>query len=193
MTSETTLQIPNRRLFLGANAVALSAGAVALLGGQDAFAAGKATDVKNDLAILNVAVGLEYEGINAYAIALKSGLLNEQHVKAATKFQDDHKQHNDALIATIRKLGGEPVEAKTLDEYAKQLKVDLLKNEDDVLDLAARLELGATNAYLGVITAFKDPALGKIAARLAADEASHFALLNFDLKRPFSKAFAFGA
>ena len=193
MTSETTLQIPNRRLFLGANAVALSAGAVALLGGQDAFAAGKATDVKNDLAILNVAVGLEYEGINAYAIALKSGLLNEQHVKAATKFQDDHKQHNDALIATIRTLGGEPVEAKTLDEYAKQLKVDLLKNEDDVLDLAARLELGATNAYLGVITAFKDPALGKIAARLAADEASHFALLNFDLKRPFSKAFAFGA
>ena len=193
MTSTTTLQIPNRRFFLGANAVALSAGALALLGGQDAFAAGNAVDVKNDLAILNVAVGLEYEGINAYAIALKSGLLSEQHVKAATKFQDDHKQHNDALIATIRKLGGEPVQARTLDEYAKQLKVDLLKNEDDVLDLAARLELGATNAYLGVITAFKDPALGKIAARLAADEASHFALLNFDLKRPFSKAFAFGA
>ena len=193
MTSATTLQIPNRRLFLGANAVALSAGAVALLGGQDAFAAGNAVDVKNDLAILNVSVGLEYEGINAYAIALKSGLLSEQHVKAATKFQDDHKQHNDALIATIRKLGGEPVQARTLDEYAKQLKVDLLKNEDDVLDLAARLELGATNAYLGVITAFKDPALGKIAARLAADEASHFALLNFDLRRPFSKAFAFGA
>ena len=193
MTSETNLQIPNRRLFLGTNAVALSAGAVALLGGQEAFAATKPADVKNDIGILNVAVGLEYEGINAYAIALKSGLLSEQHVKAATKFQDDHKQHNDALIATIRKLGGEPVQAKTLDEYAKQLKVDQLKNEDDVLDLAARLELGATNAYLGVITAFKDPALGKIAARLAADEVSHFALLNFDLKRPFSKAFAFGA
>ena len=62
-----------------------------------------------------------------------------------------------------------------------------------MLDLAERLELGATKAYLGVITAFKDPVLGKIAARLATDEASHFALLNFDLKRPFSKAFAFGA
>jgi len=193
MTSELNLQTPNRRIFVRTNALALSAGAVALLGGQEAFAATKPADVKNDIGILNVAVGLEYEGINAYAIALKSGLLNEQHVKAATKFQDDHKQHNDALIATIRKLGGEPVQAKTLDEYAKQLKIDQLKNEDDVLDLAARLELGATNAYLGVITAFKDPALGKIAARLAADEASHFALLNFDLKRPFSKAFAFGA
>ncbi len=185
--------VSNRRLFLGKNALVLSAGAIAMLGGKEALAAASPADVKNDIGILNVAVGLEYEGINAYAIALKSGLLNEQHVKAATKFQDDHKQHNDALIATIRKLGGEPVQAKTLDEYAKQLKVDQLKNEDDVLDLAARLELGATNAYLGVITAFKDPALGKIAARLAADEVSHFALLNFDLKRPFSKAFAFGA
>jgi Ferritin-like domain len=193
MNSITTLQAPNRRLFLGSNALALSAGAIALLGGSEVLAAGKPSDVKNDLAILNVAVGLEYEGISAYAIALKSGLLNANHVSAATKFQDDHKQHNDALIATIRKLGGKPVEAKTIDEYAKELKVDQLKNEDDVLDLAARLELGATNAYLGVITAFKDPALGKIAARLAADEAAHFALLNFDLKRPFSKAFAFGA
>lgn len=97
------------------------------------------------------------------------------------------------MIATIRKPGGTPVESKTLDGYAKALTVDQLKTEDDVLDLAARLELGAANAYLGVVTAFKDPVLGKIAARLAADEAAHFALLNFDLKRPFSKALAFGA
>ena len=193
MKPTSTHQTPSRRLFVGANALALSAGAIALLGGKDALAAGTPMDVKSDIAILNVAVGLEYEGIGAYAIALKSGLLNAQHVGAATKFQDDHKQHNDALIGTIRKLGGTPVESKTLDEYAKALKVDQLKNEDDVLDLAARLELGATNAYLGVITAFKDPALAKIAARLAADEAAHFALLNFDLRRPFSKAFAFGA
>jgi hypothetical protein len=193
MNSVPSMQTPSRRLFLSANAVALSAGAIALLGGMDVLASGKPQDIKNDLAILNVAVGLEYEGIAAYGIALKSGLLNAAHMKTATTFQDDHKQHNDALIATIRKLGGQPVEAKTLDEYAKELKVDQLKNDDDVLDLAARLELGATNAYLGVITAFKDPALGKIAARLATDEAAHFARLNFDLKRPFAKALSFGA
>ncbi len=183
----------NRRHFIGGTTAALSGAALALLAGKDAIAAMTPADIKSDVGILNVAVGLEYEGINAYAIALKSGLLNEAHTKVASKFQDDHKQHNDALIATIRKLGGVPVEARTLAEYATALKVDQLKNEDDVLDLAARLELGATNAYLGVITSFKDPALGKIAARLAADEASHFALLNFDLKRPLSKAFAFGA
>jgi rubrerythrin len=183
-----------RRFFLGSSTkVALSAGAIALLGGQDLFAASSPADVKNDVGILNVAVGLEFEGIAAYTIALKSGLLSAQHVKAATKFQDDHKAHLDALVSTIKKMGGKSVESKTLDEYAKELKVDQLKNEDDVLSLAARLELGATNAYLGVIPAFKDSQLAKIAGRLAAEEASHFALLNFDLGRPFAPAMSFGA
>lgn len=106
MNTAPHIQTPNRRLFLGANALAL--------------------------------------------------LLSEAHVKAATGSQDDHKQHNDAPIGTIRKLRDKPVDARTPDEYNKELKVDRLRNEDDVLDLAARLELGATNAYLGVITAFKE-------------------------------------
>ena len=48
---------------------------------------------------------------------------------------------------------------------------------------------GATGDYRSNLEAKLEHAV----ARLAADEASHFALLNFDLKRPFSKAFAFGA
>ncbi len=38
-----------------------------------------------------------------------------------------------------------------LDETARSLKADMLKSQSDVLDLAARLEMGATNAYLSVI------------------------------------------
>lgn len=186
------IDLPRRRVLVSASGAVLSAGAVALLGNA-AVAQTKNVKESGDIAILNVAVGLEYEGINAYAIALKSGLLKESAAKAATKFQDDHGRHNDALIAAIRKLGGEPVKEKTEAEYAKALNVDRLKNQADVLDLAARLELGATNAYLGVIPSFKDPQLAKIAARLAADEASHFALLNFDLGRPFLAALGFGA
>jgi hypothetical protein len=194
MSNETLIQTSPRRLFLGnASKVVLSASAVALLGGKDVLAAGKPADVKSDIAILNVAVGLEYEGIAAYAIALQSGLLSPSHVKAAMKFQDDHKAHNEALIGTIKKLGGKAVEGKTIAEYAKALEVDKLKTEDDVLSLAARLELGATNAYLSVIPALKDPQLAKIAGRLAAEEATHFALLNFDLKRPFAPTMSFGA
>jgi rubrerythrin len=194
MTSSIENNASPRRLFLGnASKLALSAGAIALLGGKDLMAATSPADMKSDVGILNVAVGLEHEGIAAYTIALKSGLLSAAHVKAATKFQDDHKAHLTALTATIRKMGGTPVTEKSLDDYAKALKVDQLKNEEDVLSLAARLELGATNAYLGVIPAFKDSALAKIAGRLAAEEATHFALLNFDLGRPFAPTMSFGA
>jgi len=193
MSNESNILIPSRRRMLaGTTKLVLSAGAVALLGNQS-WAQGMRSANTGDVAILNVAVGLEYEGINAYALALKSGLLMENAVKAATKFQDDHKRHNDALIATIRKLGGEPVKEKTEAEYATALNIDRLASQNDVLELAARLELGATNAYLGVIPSFKDPQLAKIAGRLAADEATHWALLNFDLGRPFMAALGFGA
>lgn len=182
-----------RRRFLRGQALALSAGTVALLGGRHALASRQPADAQADVAILNVAIGLEHEGIGAYTLALQSGLLNAAHVGAATQFRDDHRQHADALIATVQRLGGTPVAPRPLNDYAQALKVDQLRTEDDVLDLAARLERGAANAYLGVIPSFKDPALAQIAARLAADEAAHFALLNFDLKRPFAKALAFGA
>jgi len=180
-----------RRLLTGTSGLVLSAGALALLGNAG-WAQGMNTAHTQDIAILNVAVGLEYEGINAYAIALKSGLLTAAVSRVAAKFQDDHKRHNELLIATIRKLGGEPVQEKSEADYGKALNVDRLKTQEDVLDLAARLELGATNAYLGVIPALKDPQLAQVAARLATDEAAHWALLNFDLGRPLMPALGFG-
>ena len=78
----------------------------------------------------------------------------------------------------------DPVEEKALADYAKALKADTLKNQADVLELAARLELGATNAYLGVIPSLKDPQLAKVAARLAADETMHWTILNNALGKP---------
>ena len=192
MTEINTILMPSRRgMLAGSTRLVLSAGAIALLGNSARAAVAKAS--VNDVKILNVAVGLEYEGINANAIALKSGLLKQSSVATATKFREDHLKHNEALIATIRKLGGEPVVEKTEAEYAKDLHVERLKNHEDVLSFAAALELGATNAYLGVIPALKDPQLAKIAARLAADEAAHWALLNFDLGRPFMTGLGFGA
>jgi rubrerythrin len=193
MTNQSKIQhLSRRRMLAGTTGLVLSAGAVALLANESVAKTMMAV-APGDVAILNVAVGLEYEGINAYSLALKSGLLQADAVKAATKFQDDHKRHNDILIATIHKFGSEPVKEKAAAEYARALKIDQLKSQNDVLDLAARLELGATNAYLGVIPSFKDPQLAKVAGRLAADEASHWALLNFDLGRPFMAALGFGA
>jgi len=186
-------RLSRRSMITGASQLVLSAGAVALLGGQEVMAASMSGNVAGDVSILNVALALEHQGINAYTLGATSGLLSADITTIALKFQDDHKKHRDALQSTIQKLGGTPVAEKALDEYAKSLHADTLKSQTDVLELAARLELGATNAYLGVIPSFKDMSLANIAGRLAADEAAHFSLLNYTLKHPLPPAWSFGA
>jgi rubrerythrin len=185
----------SRRSFLGASGT-LSVAGLALLAGKDALAQG-AGDMSKDVAILNVALGLEHEAINAYQLGAGSGLLQKPVLDIAVSFQSHHKAHRDALVATIQKMGGNPVAEKKLEDYAKSLRADSLKNQADVLDLAARLELGATNAYLGVIPAFSSSSskdLAKVAARLAADETMHYTILTNALGRPLpASALSFGA
>lgn len=183
----------SRRGFMGTSG-ALSAVAVALLAGKDAMAQGMSGDVSKDVAILNVALGLEHEAINAYQLGAGSGLLQKPVLDVAVMFQGHHKAHRDALIATIQKLGGKPVMERKIDDYAKTLKADMLKNQTDVLDLASRLELGAANAYIGVIPSLGNKDLAKVAARLAADETMHFTVLSNALGRPLpAGALSFGA
>ena len=170
---------PGRRGFLGAT---LSGTAIALLAGTEALAQGEPNP--GDINILNVALGLEWEGINAYTLGAQSGLLQQPILEVAVRFQADHKEHADTLAGAIRRMGGKPVEPKSVAETARALKADTLKSQSDVLNLAARLELGATNAYLGVIPSFKNPALAQVAARLAADEVMHWTILNGALGRP---------
>ncbi|MFZ8521058.1 ferritin-like domain-containing protein, partial [Staphylococcus aureus] len=53
---------------------------------------------------------------------------------------------------------------------------------------------GAVNAYLGVIPAFTDTALSKVAARLAADETMHWTALTSALGQALpAGALSFGA
>ena len=186
-------QQTSRRSFLrGTSAAMLSAGAVLLLSGREASSASK-EDSASDVGILNVALALEHQGINAYTLGAKSGLLQKPVLDIALKFQDDHKIHRDLLIAAIVKLGGKAAEEKPLDVYAKALNASQLKSQEDVLKLALSLEMGATNAYLSVIPAFKDHAFAQVAARLAADEVAHWAVLNNALGMPLPKAMIFGA
>jgi rubrerythrin len=188
------LQLPARRRFFGqSGGLVLSAAAIGLLSGRESLAATGANPMK-DADILNVALALEHEAINAYQLGAKSGLLTAPVMDVAVLFQSHHKAHRDALVATIEKLGGKPVMELKLDEYAKALKADTLKSQADVLALAARLELGATNAYLSVIPSFGDSALAKVAARLAADETMHWTALSGAMAQALpAKALSFGA
>ena len=193
-----TKTMNTRRGFLaGSGTATLSAAAIGLLAGAPRLVHAQndgGTSMARDIAILNVALGLEHEAINAYQLGAQSGLLQKPVLDTAVLFQSHHKAHRDALVATIEKMGGRPVGEKSLDEYAKALDAGSLKSQGDVLALAARLELGATNAYLGVIPSFRDSQLAKVAARLAADETMHWTALSSALGRALpGGALSFGA
>lgn len=182
MSQEKIITNSGRRRLLGSAGLGLlSVGAVTLLAGQPALAR---TEKKKkgagaqDVAILNVALALEHEAIEAYQIGAESGLITAAVLPTAVLFQSHHKAHRDALIGAIQTLGGTPAAAKTRAEYVTALNVATLKSQTDVLRLAAKLERGAANAYLGVIPSFQDRALAQVSARLAADETMHWTALS---------------
>jgi rubrerythrin len=192
------IDLRRRGLLRGSGITVLSASAVALLAGCEKMASAQtgngAGSAANDVGILNTALALENEAISAYQLGAQSGLLQKPVLEVAVLFQTHHKEHRDALIATIRKLGGTPVAAKSDAEVAQALNASALKTQTDVLRLAQRLEKGAANAYIGVIPSFGDRNLAQVSARLAADEAMHWTVLTQALKDPLpAKALSFGA
>jgi rubrerythrin len=91
-------------------------------------------------------------------------------------------------------FGGTPVEPRSQSDYARDLDVASVTSGTDVLRLAARLEKGAANAYLGVIPAFSEPDLAQVSGRLAADETMHWTVLASALGDPIpQQALSFGA
>jgi rubrerythrin len=139
-----------------------------------------------DLNILNVALGLEHEAIAAYQAGAESGLLAKPVLDVAVLFQGQHKQHRDALAATIRKAGAVPVEPKMMKDYAWPK----LASQSDVLMFAAKLEAGAASAYLGALKAIQNKDYLTAAAAIMGNEAQHLAVLRHALgESPAPSAF----
>lgn len=196
-TDPSTIDDGRRRFLAGAGKATLSATAVALIVGCESMAKGQkmaAADTASDVAILNIALGLEWEAIAAYQLGAESGLLDKPVLDVAVLFQSQHKEHAVALSGAIQKMGGRPVAAKSNSEYAAALNAGSLRNGTDVLRLAAKLEKGAANAYLGVIPSFEDADLAQVSGRLAADETMHWTVLANALGDPLPRqALSFGA
>lgn len=186
-TLEATM--PSRRALLSGAGKTLSVAGISMLIGGCSKAAETSSPgaTSQDVEILNAAIALEHEGIAAYQIAATSGLLQPAVVDIGVTFQGHHKGHRDALVKAVEQLGGAPAKEKSQDHYVEALDVASLKNQEDVLRLALRLERGAANAYLGLI-----PSLGndfhQIAAQMAGDEAFHAAILANALGEPIPKA-----
>lgn len=174
---ENSEGVSPRRQFM-ANTGLFSLGALAAITlGQatPGWAATKSTSTGDDIAILNAALGHEYQAIAAYQVGAESGLLQKPVLDAAVKFQGHHKAHAQVLASTIEKLGGKAVEPKSLAEYA--FPVDQLKSQADVVQFAAGLEKGAASAYLGALPKFHNKELITAAGSILGDETMHWAIL----------------
>jgi hypothetical protein len=153
---------------------------------RQAQAQGAGNTATADLNILNVALGLEHEAIAAYQAGAESGLLAKPVLDVAVLFQGQHKQHRDALAATIRKAGAVPVEPKMMKDYAWPK----LASQSDVLMFAAKLEAGAASAYLGALKAIQNKDYLTAAAAIMGNEAQHLAVLRHALgESPAPSAF----
>ncbi len=118
---------------------ALGSLAVISLGeSMPAWAQTQSGSTRDDINILNTALGLEYQAIAAYQVGAESGLLQKPVLATAVKFQDHHKAHAQVLAGTVSKLGGTPVVAKKASEYT--FPTEQLKTQADVLRFAAGLE-----------------------------------------------------
>jgi rubrerythrin len=171
-----SLDVKTRRDFLKAAAMA-GVSTTVLFGGSTIVLAGD--DKKDDVAIMNVALGLEHQAIAAYTVG--AGLLSEGTKAVAVPFLNQHKQHRDALIATIKNYGGKPVEAKSdadykIPEVVKGFGFEL--NEGGVLKTAEKLETDAAKAYYGVLLKLKTSAVIGAAMAIMADEVAHVAVLR---------------
>ncbi len=144
-------------------------------------AASDASSNKSDLKILNYALTLEYLEADFYKQVIDSGMVKDPKVGSiAKKFGSTEQEHVDALIATIKKLGGKPVSAPK-SNFGPTFDKGLMAT----LEAAADVENLGAAAYLGQAGNIKNKEVLAAALAIHTVEARHAAALNILVGRGF--------
>ena len=139
-----------------------------------------------DVDVLNFALTLEYLEADFYKQAQKLSLKG-QYKSFAKDFGDQEQQHVEALMATIKKLGGKPVKSPTF--------AFGMKSEQDFAKLAVTLEDTGVSAYNGAAPMIQSKDVLAAAGGIVQVEARHAAALRFlggmdPTKGPFDQPLA---
>lgn len=149
--------------------------------GSTSNADSSASDMAGDLKVLNYALTLEFLEADFYKQVIASGLVKDAKVATiAKKFGESEQEHVDALIATIKKLGGKPVAAPKTN-FGPTLDKGLMA----VLETAADVENLGAAAYLGQAGNIKNKEVLAAALAIHTVEARHAAALNILVGRGF--------
>ncbi|MEH1817985.1 MAG: ferritin-like domain-containing protein [Nostoc sp.] len=142
---------------------------------------------RNDIKILNNALYYEHQAIWAYGAAagkLTSTEVGKTVLALALRNQADHKNHRDALTATIKSLGGTPVKTGSSYDVSSYIKrgEGNLDSDVNIAKLALALEIDAAIAYSQEIAKLKTPKLITIGASIGSTESAHAAAIRATFK-----------
>jgi rubrerythrin len=140
---------------------------------------------KNDIKIANYALTLEYLEATFYTMAVKEvGGLGADEKKLARQLRDDEDAHVDALISTVKSLGGKPAAKPTFD-FGKAFG-----DRATFLKTANTLEDTGVSAYNGAATSIESVEVLAAAGSIVQVEARHAALIRLTRdKSPAPMAF----
>jgi rubrerythrin len=106
-------------------------------------------------------------------------LLRGSARRRAGQFLDQEREHVRRLTRTVRTLGVEPVEPRTVEEYRRSFP--RLGDGRDVLRFAVDLENRVIRAYVDGLAHISDHRLRRLAGEIAAAEAEQLAVLRGEL------------
>ncbi len=125
-----------------------------------------------DVTILNGAIELEQQAQWTYGAAAGTKLLKDDVLAVAVKISGQHKEHEAALTAAVKKLGGTPPTAKS------SYPLPDLKTQEDILKYALKLEITAANAYYDAFTKLSDNTLKLAGISIMGSEVQHVVVLR---------------
>ena len=143
---------------------------------------GSRADNKNDLAIVNYALTLEYLEADFYDHAIQSGQIKDRAVAdLAKRVAESEHSHVAALTATVKNLGGTPA-MKPVTKFDDVIAGGPTK----ILQTAATVENLGAAAYLGQAGRIKSKEILAAALSIHSVEARHAAALNKLVGRGFN-------
>ena len=179
-----------RRFFTLAGGTGALGLLVAACGGDDRPAASTATTMaapargsdRGDIAIVNYALTLEYVEADFYDQAVQSGQIKDRAVAdLAKRIGEAEHAHVDAIVATVKKLGGTPVRRP-----ATKFDDVIGGGPAKILEAAAVVENLGAAAYLAQAPRIKSKDVLAAALSIHSVEARHAAALNKLTGRGFS-------
>jgi hypothetical protein len=137
-----------------------------------------------DVAILNYALTLEYLESEFYAHVIAANLYSGKVGSLLKSFGQQEDEHVQALMGTVKKLGGTPV-AKPEGKFP-------IENANQVAQLAYTVENLGAAAYLGQAPAIQSPEVLAAALAIHTVEARHAATFGTLVHKSVTPDGAFG-